>query len=292
MKNGRGWYNEPVRHALAARGIKTWHRPNLKAGGVATEGSIHDRIWNMARKNTGSHFLDSGRAYGYIYDTPIAEEGLYRRPGDIRYLISTPHWLENILAITDDSERYNEMLQKIIAEGDNDSYLDDVDELITNLRNEGHRVEAVWKDNTYNHDNDFNQEFQFTIFKVDRDKNMIAVQTHNGCDVRGGYPGPQVFEIEDMDYFSDWRVHYSGECDVDVAQTKLTGGHLQHQYADYEDFLDYGEDFKKAFGGRHPDSVFDRDEMKKFVNDKTGEIMCPKCKKIHIHPYNPVIDGY
>jgi len=282
----RGWHNEPMRHSLASHGVST----TMRSRGQAKLKSVHDRIWDMSRKNTGSHFLDSGSAYGYIYQNQIKEEGLFRQSDELRYVISTPHWLENILEVNDETEDMNKKLRKIISDGGNNSYSGDVDELIHDLRKEGHHVEVVWNDNTYNHENDFNQDFQFTIFRIDSGDNYIALQTHNGCDIRGGYPAPEIFKIEDMDYFSDWGVKYYGECDVDTSQTKLGGGYLEPQYADYDDIYDYSKDFEKVFKNVNIWNLKD-DELDRFVSPD-GAIICPKCGKKHITPSNPVIDGW
>lgn len=54
--------------------------------------------------------------------------------------------------------------------------------------------------NTYNGEEYVSQTLQFLCF-TDGLNDYVLLQIHNGCDVRGGYTTPKVFEINDIDYF-------------------------------------------------------------------------------------------
>jgi hypothetical protein len=52
--------------------------------------------------------------------------------------------------------------------------------------------------NTYNHENLLSQVLQYVYFETD-DNSYVILSIHGGCDVRGGYTRPRVFELNDSD---------------------------------------------------------------------------------------------
>ena len=54
--------------------------------------------------------------------------------------------------------------------------------------------------NTYNGESILSQTLQFITFEY-LGNDYVLLQIHGGCDVRGGYTYPQIFEINDYDYF-------------------------------------------------------------------------------------------
>lgn len=73
---------------------------------------------------------------------------------------------------------------------------------------------------TYNHDNDFSQDFVYQLIAPESgsrndlyDTELCIIQTHNGCDARGGFSSPRVATVKDIDYFFDWRVRLYGSND-------------------------------------------------------------------------------
>ena len=60
-------------------------------------------------------------------------------------------------------------------------------------------------DNTYNTENNLDQDFQYSAFSDDWCE-YAFIQTHNGCDARGGYSTPMCASIEDEFYSitCDW----------------------------------------------------------------------------------------
>ena len=162
------------------------------------------QLQSLCRKNTGSHFLDSGSAYGYKYEQPNSQEFNYDMGKDEEgnehiesISIGLPHFLNKILVETE----YSKTVNKVFAEMNKDdtSAENDFDH-ICELMN----LKQVTRDNTYNHDNDLDQVLLYTVFIpnnqdkddwVYTDRVLIAIQPHCGCDVRGGYPDPVFYEF-------------------------------------------------------------------------------------------------
>lgn len=60
---------------------------------------------------------------------------------------------------------------------------------------------------TYNEENCLDQDFIFKVFTFNGDQ-FVFIQTHNGCDARGGFSSPKIFEIE---YFQEYPfLYYDG----------------------------------------------------------------------------------
>lgn len=58
----------------------------------------------------------------------------------------------------------------------------------------GFEATDVYTVNTYNHECSLDQTIQFTSFTVDYQE-YVVLQVHGGCDVRGGYTNPKLFEV-------------------------------------------------------------------------------------------------
>jgi hypothetical protein len=70
--------------------------------------------------------------------------------------------------------------------------------------------------NTYNYENILSQVLQYTVFEGsycdEEDSTYVILQTHNGCDVRGGYSTPHVFKVLDFDYFCIAQTDIYADC--------------------------------------------------------------------------------
>jgi len=66
-----------------------------------------------------------------------------------------------------------------------------------------HAGDIEWKGivNTYNQDTDLSRVLQYGIIGLG-DWNVVLVQLHNGCDVRGGYTRPYAALVEMDDYYN------------------------------------------------------------------------------------------
>ena len=245
-----------------------------------------DVIFSMAREDTGSHFLDSGSAYGYIYQKPISEDGLIVR--DDMILISTPHFLAGMLEFDENTDDFNFKLQEI-WDGTKLNVFETSEETLNTIQriaNErGVEFNIVGRDNTYNSENDLDQDFEGRYFHYNNEM-YIILSTHNGCDVRGGYSTPHVFKIVDEDYFSDVRISFHAVPirydDPSLKQMTMEG--------DVAKIVNCDElHYESVYGYSQALSEYNRGSENFY---KDGMFQCPICGDYHIGAYNPGIHGF
>lgn len=165
--------------------------------------SIAETFHDLARVNTGAHFLDSGGAYGRHWEKPPVpkDQPLYyaRRYGegmyDVDLFISQPALLAETYDI-DARETHRFRLWAQIADPhDEHSWLELAERYCERMVEKGLWAGddgAAYVHYTYN-DLDYND--------LDQDFQMVApspysewalMQSHNGCDARGGLTAPIV----------------------------------------------------------------------------------------------------
>jgi hypothetical protein len=154
----------------------------------------------MLTENTGTHFLDSGGASGRHWqrnqdrDFGAEPEVTYPYEGLLPRL-NVFHWLSERL--TFDSVK----TAALRAFGERESLygLQLAEAYVAECHKNAGGVYGDGKPftvNTYNHECALSQTLQFVFFTVD-DEAFVALQIHNGADVRGGYTDPQVFSVID-----------------------------------------------------------------------------------------------
>lgn len=219
-------------------------------------------VEKMMKENTGRALMDSGDYYGrhwernqkiddfeetepVIIDISEYDEEL----GDVLVEMNIYHYLKNYLQY---DERTDEEFQKWMEE--NDYYGMHAAEKFGEIRG----YEKVDTINTYNSDNILSQTLQFTLYMSGSDiyaTDKIALQIHNGCDVRGGYTKPRIFIPHEIDYFliaqHDLTIHdqkgkvngYS-DCagyewyDIDTDKVILDHENNKLYYEDYDNELE------------------------------------------------------
>lgn len=171
-------------------------------------------ISQLLKQNTGKHFLDSGGAYGRhwesnqkrVFDNEPATR-LSFKYGYIEYTKNLYHFLVDNLRYDPDQDHLYQSFSS--TQPDNQSYMQDmiifVEDYLPGL---GFEVSGLYGDgdymlvNTYNHDSNLSQVIQYIHYTTNQGC-FVILQIHNGCDVRGGYTKPVVFElVEDM-FFCD-----------------------------------------------------------------------------------------
>lgn len=93
-------------------------------------------------------------------------------------------------------------------------------------------------DNTYNNENDFESNFQWQVFYpadsgdwVWSDNVYVAIEIHQGGDVRGNYGRIQLFKLDQLgdsgflDWCLGWSVRHSDESEPDYAEQCSPGYH-------------------------------------------------------------------
>jgi hypothetical protein len=194
---------------------------------------------DLSRQNTGRHFLDSGDHYGRNYERPkptslfSIEAGKYR-PNEIGATIHTGPWLDSKLQIIGDYDRMLDACNRL----ERYSVEEQAEALARKLsRSTGETWKSSGADNVYNHENDFDQVFVFAVVSTKDewyydDDAIVLIQTHNGCDVRGGYSDTVCAKFDGGDAsecgFLDWCMgFYSEACDrYSVGHTSNPAYHL------------------------------------------------------------------
>jgi len=214
--------------------------------------SIQKRISEMLTENTGTHFLDSGGAYGRHWEKnqkrAFADEPVINvdgsKDGDFTIDISTYHFLTNHLTVSPESEKLNKQFKAFADKPENkdvpypelmrmwqEELFQKQKQLVDIYGNEDGTMTNV--SNSYNDDNLIDQVLQYQFFRKDGHEFAI-LQIHGGCDVRGGYTAPQVFELSTLlgEGVADWLTHMTDVQASDGVRTFYSDDSGYHWYAD------------------------------------------------------------
>jgi hypothetical protein len=182
--------------------------------------STKDVITAMLKENTGTHFLDSGGAYGRSWQHNQVIDFDQTSPSKVEFdlerneIIVTKriyHWLLNQLEITEESQRYYDQLIAFSELDENkDLYWSGLYEEFAKHLNAIDYPEGLCKGddgwkliggcNSYNHESSLSQVYQYDVLcNEDTGTRIIILQIHGGCDVRGGYTAPKFFQSNDCD---------------------------------------------------------------------------------------------
>lgn len=156
-------------------------------------------IFSMLMENTGSHFLDSGGAYGRAWERNEGKtiEDFEREPEE--RIVWTGNYLERSVSVfhyisqleTDAiCDEFNTM-PCLDWEADGDVY--GVSETQWNWLNNLGDVKLTQGFNTYNGDSDLSQILQGSWLTIN-DEQYLLLQIHGGCDARGGYTDAKLFK--------------------------------------------------------------------------------------------------
>lgn len=170
--------------------------------------TTRDIIYAMLTSNTGSHMLDSGGAYGRhwernasksIYDFTSEPYATLDNYGEVT--VSLFHHLDRELS-------YEEELDASYLEftkSSESSYLEDIESWLEYMG-----ATEIGSYNSYNYDSALSQVIQWTEFELDGSI-YVALQIHQGCDVRGGYTRPYIFSTCDGLAYESASIFCTGE---------------------------------------------------------------------------------
>ena len=119
--------------------------------------------------------------------------------------------------------------------------------------------------NTYNGEEYVSQTLQFMCF-TDGYYDYVLLQIHGGCDVRGGYTAPRVFEINDIDYFLLY---------MDTTDIYCGCGNVSLQKRGYDEICNADGDWLDS-----------KDIYELCYVDKDNNLRCKECNAI-IMEYSP-----
>lgn len=165
---------------------------------------LEAKITEMLKEDTGRHFLDSGGAYGRHWQTNQKIKDFEKRPeinveiwdNTFELTIDVYHFLCRALDYDDTCERLNKAFDHFCKRPayENEAYEDCMQAFVQLV----FKRQPEMSINTCNKECLLSQTLQFC--EID---DLVVLQIHNGCDVRGGYTKPQFFlQADDHSLYS------------------------------------------------------------------------------------------
>lgn len=173
---------------------------------------VERKVAELLTEDTGVAMMDSGGAYGRawqrnreikdfkslpatIVETDVDEKD--PKNSSLSISLDTFHFLVDRLDITPESEKVEKEFERFrkLPENEDLGGYPAAEEFAEKY---GEDYSSV---NTYNGEDAVNQTLQYTYFRKRVDDgnyhDFVLLQIHGGCDVRGGYTEPYVFELDD-----------------------------------------------------------------------------------------------
>lgn len=199
-----------------------------------TESTVKNVIFQMLTENTGSHFLDSGGAYGRNWqrnkgltladfeslpDELFTLDSFYSQ-GTKKYYIERTVPLFSYLAGPGSNlglDSFCHRFNSINTRGDSwasEKYYGVTSDAERFLDRYGF-LEIHRPFNSYNYESDLSQVIQGSW--IHRDDNVyLLLQIHGGCDVRGGYTDARLFTCLEDYCINEHVMEYEGDMEYRV----------------------------------------------------------------------------
>tara|TARA_R110002020_G_scaffold522_1_gene2596 strand:+ start:1091 stop:1780 length:690 start_codon:yes stop_codon:yes gene_type:complete len=190
---------------------------------------IQLKVYNMLKENTGTHFLDSGGAYGrhfeknqekslqdFINEEEQTFEVGFNKDGnadEVLRNVSVFHFLAGSgsnLEINKICKEFNKLNALTEDLADCEAYgvrFTAWEYLESELDT---TINRTW--NTCNYDCDLSQTLQGASLTIN-DEDYILIQIHGGCDVRGGYTDAMLFKCEEG-IINEYLFEYMDNCEL------------------------------------------------------------------------------
>lgn len=214
----------------------------------------------MLTENTGRHMLDSGSAYGRHWERNQGRDFEAEPQTTSEFSIST-YQGKSTLDVMVTHNIYHWLTDRL-------DYSERVDKIFRWFCNRKSQVELSWDQNinnflnnplglqrecrsmygssptsgyTYNDQALLSQDIVFHQFSTDHD--LVILQIHNGCDARGGFTSPRVFECDES-LFDYCRATLYAENTLDPAQLIMPFGTDDNSHSWHSDdgYHFYGDD--------------------------------------------------
>jgi len=267
-----------------------------------------DMISTMLKTNTGAHFLDSGSVHGRHWERNQGRDFINENRVALSFRYGSVEYTKNVFFHMADNLTYDEELDQVFQafsrqQPSDQSYLADIELFLEELVNvHGCDVHGLYGEgepfsvNTYNHDSNLSQGLQYTYLSIDGKINgvnyrgeYVLLQVHNGCDIRGGYTRPRVFEVTGDQFLMDQDGYIScPHCGASwytddnyhwYINDPGTSGNARviKQLEDYKimDIEDYIQDNRPNLGEAEPLRLDDV-----LLADQYGNGRCPGCYSI------------
>lgn len=195
--------------------------------------STDEVLVGMLTENTGRHMLDSGGAYGRNWER---NGGMTVEAAKARPEIHVETWERDgghvveyvtldVFHFLSDRLDYNaEMDDAFRAFATDDEH--DRESWYTCLEEWLEEIGAGWQGgpcitvNTYNGEDSLSQILLYTMFEhPESGDSMVALSIHGGCDARGGYTAPRMF---DLDHYNEYTLFDNARCTVVITEPDAT----------------------------------------------------------------------
>jgi hypothetical protein len=233
--------------------------------------------------NTGTHFLDSGGAYGRNWQRNKDKDFLNEKPTLVEFSMwggNKPDILisHNVFSFLCNGLEYDQELDGYfvafasLPENSGRGWMQVAEDWFNNVG-----IKDIWNNsrepqciNTYNGEDMLSQTLQYWLFEWNN-TNYIALQVHGGCDVRGGYTRPYIYQHDpEIDYpsiYSNNSAYISCENDSDH----------NWQYSGSWGFQGcWGGDCKELNKYEASENIADKGKGKLYINDDR-QGFCPLC---------------
>jgi len=239
---------------------------------------------SMLKENTGSHVLDSGGAYGRHWEKNKGKDFeneptvfLKFSEHGIKATHNLYHWLAKRLEYNEElTNNFHEFADS--QENEDKNWMENIEEFTEEIG-----ATNVGTINTYNGEDALSQTIQYTRFELNGNDHII-LRIHGGCDIRGGYSTPIIFnEYEFGALFDNARLSmYCERSDVDPNQLELEGFERDNS-PHYWDSYNAGYEWEPENGSslNLEDYEISMDETDKgqgkLYVDEDGDGYCPVC---------------
>lgn len=260
--------------------------------------NTQEAVYNMICENTGRHFLDSGGAYGRHWERNQTHtiEDFIKSPK----IVMTPKMYGERLELDVtkslfhhlcDNLEYDEYLDRLWITFDSlhkDTYWDGQDgtmnmfyQLIRRKRGRN-RKWNYWQFEgehysgyTYNDENILSQDFVYYVMGE-----YVFIQSHNGCDARGGFSTPHLFIMgEGLLNYSDYILSCSeGHYHDFAGGYETTEEDIKLDKCECINYDDLSEEEKSIFDNKGIQIVPDNQmnlipDVRKFIPYNLGKIV-------------------
>lgn len=234
-------------------------------------------IDKLLKEEIGKHMCDSGGAYGYQYErnrengclkglNPVEEyTDEERKERTLDITIPIYDLLTYNLSKDEGTVEFEEELFKAFEENGFEPY--EIYEVEDYLQNEGADffgiestgITSIKYVNTYNYEEYISQTLLYVTFACEGE-DYVLLEVHNRCDVRSGYTYPQLFKIEDIEYFLMGMDERFCQCECGL-----------------NDYFIFGNDTPTDSSGAYigEDEIYERTYV-----DKDGHVRCKECDDI------------
>lgn len=243
-----------------------------------------ERIDKLLKENTGSHFLDSGGAYGRHWqrnqDRDFSKEPAcsvhLRTEGEeitefwVTYNLF--HFLRNFLEWDETAQKYEKEFYEFAG---SDEMKDETWEDCLDAFCKSKKWEVERGDYTYNHENILSQDIIYNPFEDENGDRFMIIRVHGGADARGGFTAPAFFSGVSGDYFYIAMSRAYAACTGHSKEVKEGVNGLFNLPAEYCDRHWYSYD--ACYRWHSEDSNYDSLWDAVHYDEEKEAIVCDKC---------------